>query len=269
MSKIEAIIRAAFDWSLPFRALWRKFPVGSFELRSKFDAFPRPAHAYGMLRAVREAKALGISGITAIEFGVANGEGFFAMERMAKQLKKEYGVHVEVVGFDSGAGLLKPTDYRDVPSYWREGDFPLNPKLRGRSDIRIGDVKDTVPKFIEDTKFRKEVSAYARVPQIGFVAFDLDAYTPTVHALKVLDQMETLPRVYCYFDDVVSDVMPFNRHVGELLAIDEWNETHQNAKLAQINGLYATRYFRSRWPESLYVCHQFDHPRYNDDITRA
>lgn len=261
MNRIEAIIRAAFDWSLPFRAAWRKFPVGSFALRSKFDAFPRPAHAYGMLRAVREAKVLGIPVITAIEFGVAQGEGFKEMRRMARDLEREHGVRTTVIGFDSGTGLLKPTDYRDVPSYWREGDFPLNPELRGRNDVVVGDVAKTVPEFISKSE--------GYLPPVGFIAFDLDAYTPTTHALKILGDCETLPRVYCYFDDVVSDVMPFNRYIGELLAIDEWNEVHQNAKLAQINGLYATRYFRARWPESLYVCHQFDHPQYNDDITRA
>ena len=81
----------------------------------------------------------------------------------------------------------------------------------------LGDIRYTVPTFVE--KF---------VPApIGFVAVDLDYYSSTVDALKVFDLPESymLPRVLCYFDDIVGeDHVLQNEFVGELLAIREFND---------------------------------------------
>jgi len=56
----------------------------------------------------------------------------------------------------------------------------------------------------------------------------------------------------------------FNDWTGELLAIKEFNETHETMKLARINGLSEKRYVRAAWPSAIYVLHSFQHPRYND-----
>ncbi len=255
---IKKILRCLFDWSIPLRMVWRGFPIGSFELRSQFDAFIRPAHAYGMLQAVKQAKALGIQRISMIEFGVAQGKTFTAIQKMAKELSKKYGVAIELFGFDRGGGLPRSEDYRDIPYYWQEGDFPLNSSLR-RDNIIVGDVAQTVFKFPD----------YTSAP-IGFIAFDLDLYTPTVGAFKIFEVCDSLPRVLCYFDDVVDDEwMMFNEFTGELLAIKEFNDKHARMKLALINGLYETRALRSRWPNCMYVLHRFDHPRYNQNVIRG
>ena len=47
-----------------------------------------------------------------------------------------------------------------------------------------------------------------------------------------------IPRIFCYFDDVVgNDYEVHCQFAGELLAIREFNEEHAKRKLALINGL--------------------------------
>lgn len=73
---LEKIIRAILDPSLAVRFLWKKIPVGSFGLRSKFDATERPPYAFGVYYAAKLARALGIGRISVIEFGVGSGGAF-------------------------------------------------------------------------------------------------------------------------------------------------------------------------------------------------
>ena len=48
--------------------------------RYELGLVDRPHYAFGMLNAAREAAALGLASITAVEFGVAGGNGLLAME---------------------------------------------------------------------------------------------------------------------------------------------------------------------------------------------
>jgi hypothetical protein len=73
-----------------------------------------------------------------------------------------------------------------------------------------------------------------------------------------------LPRVACYFDDVLGyGWSDFN---GERAAIADFNAAHEQRKIGKIHGL---RYqlprsqFFSPWHEQLYLVHLFDHPEYN------
>jgi hypothetical protein len=119
----------------------------------------------------------------------------------------------------------------------------------------LGDVADTVPRFVRDTTF----------PPVGFVAFDLDYYSSTAAALALFDAPyeRLLPRVVCYFDDVIGDDWELHsEHVGELLAIAEFNQSHPDKKLDKIAGLAWKRPFRSAWNDQMYVLHAFSHPLY-------
>jgi hypothetical protein len=71
-----------------------------------------------------------------------------------------------------------------------------------------------------------------------------------------------LPRVYCLFDDILG--YSFGDHVGERLAISEFNESHENVKLSPIYGLhhYVPKQFADRMWEKNYMAHVFDHPMY-------
>ena len=78
-----------------------------------------------MLRAADCAKYFGLTSVTAIEFGVASGAGLLNMANLADMITQETGVHVRVVGFDTGAGLPSIQGYKDHPEIWNAGDFAM------------------------------------------------------------------------------------------------------------------------------------------------
>jgi len=258
------MIRGAMDPSKLIRILWRKIPVGSFGLRMKFDVFTKTQYAFGIYYAAKLAKALTIQEISCIEFGVASGQGLVHMANAAKEVSREIGVAIQLYGFDRLTGLPEVRGYKDLPYVWKSGFYKMDleriQEMVPAAKLVIGDVKDTVETFHEQ---------YHPAP-IGFVSFDLDLHSSTAAALRLFSsECGILPRVICYFDDILDApeaTAMFNDWTGELLAIREFNETHETMKLAKINGLYERRYVRAAWPSAIYVLHSFEHPRYNDFI---
>ncbi|MGF1607955.1 MAG: hypothetical protein ACFCUQ_01070 [Kiloniellales bacterium] len=256
-------LKAIFQPGRLISHAWRRIGVGPFRLRLAFDAVERPHYAYGMYNGALLASRLGYKKLSVIEFGVAGGNGLLAMERLAREVEMEWPVEIEIYGFDMGQGLPPPADYRDLPFEYQHGEFRMDEdKLRARlsrSQLVLGNVRDTVRRFLAD---------FGPAP-IGFVAIDLDFYSSTRDALTLFDadHRYLLPRVMCYFDDIVgADWVMFNEHLGELLAIKEFNETHQHRKLAPIHQLRHKRVIERVWNDKMYALHDFQHPRYNDHI---
>ena len=90
---------------------------------------------------------------------------------------------IRVYGFDNGPAGLPAFigDHRDHPDKWQPGDFPmdealLRSRLGRRTTLVLGNVAETVPRFFDDPD----------VPPVGFIAFDLDLYSSTTHALRIL-----------------------------------------------------------------------------------
>lgn len=226
----------------------RQFELGLVE---------RPHYAFGLRSAALEAKQLGYSAITAIEFGVAGGNGLLTLEEYARTIEAYYGITVNLVGFDTGVGLPPPSDFRDVPFLWSGGDFAMDEQaLRQRltrSDLILGDVRDTVKPFVENLDADSPV---------GFVSFDLDFWSSTMHAFEVFrgEALKCLPRVWCYFDDIVG-LIP---DVGELLAIDEFNRETHGRRIRHPHLLRQSVPFKSKWADQMYQAHLFDNSRYND-----
>ena len=216
---------------------------------------PRPHYAFGLLQAAREAQRLGHSGITAIEFGVAGGNGLLEMEAYANDLSAGLGMKIRVVGFDSGVGLPAPRDYRDLPHLWAPGDFDMD---RGQLEERltsaqliIGQISETLPEFLDSVD---------KSAPVGFVAIDVDLWSSTRDCLRVFDGTtdKSLPRVWCYFDDIVNTIPD----VGELLAIHEFNEEHGQTKIRQPFNLRANIPLQPSWAEQMWQVHNFEHPDY-------
>jgi len=245
---------------LPYAlGLWERFPVGPVPLRVFHGIFPYPQYAYGVYWSAMLAARLRLPRITVIELGVAGGRGLLALESASALIEKELGVGIDVVGFDSGEGMPAPTDYRDLPHIWASGFYRMDQdKLRARlrrAQLVLGDVADTT---------REWIAAQPRAP-IGFVAFDLDYYSSTRAAFSLFEGPESthLPRVHCYFDDVVSSQLAcMNEYVGELLAIREFNETHPQRKICRIAGMRIHRPRWEMWQEQMYAFHDFAHSRY-------
>jgi hypothetical protein len=226
-------------------------------LREK-SAAQRPWYTWGVLQGVRLAKAVGIERISVIEFGVAGGNGLLALEQIADKVGDLSGVAIDTYGFDTGCGLPKPLDYRDCPNLFAPGRYPMDEdKLRNRlrrARLMLGLVEDTVSEFI----------AFRPSP-VAFISFDLDYYSSTMQAFKVFEAEQSLllPRIHCYFDDIMG--FTYSEYTGERLAIAEFNESHTSRKISPIYGL---KYFlpqphaQADWSEMLYIAHIFDHELY-------
>lgn len=249
---------------LGVRWMWRKIPIGGIDIRTEFDIWQRPAYAYGVYSAAHLASRLGINSITAIEFGVGGGVGLLALEDICQAIGKHFGIKISVVGFDSGCGLPKPKDYRDLPHVWNEGFFVMDvDALRKRlreAKLILGDVEKTVETLIHSS----------RVSPIGFISFDLDYYSSTKKAFKVFEGTEiiTLPRVFCYFDDTIwPERACYSEYSGEYLAINEFNSAHRDKKISKLPHLSWMRAHPAAWNEQIYVFHDFCHQQYATNIT--
>lgn len=223
--------------------------------RYELGLVDRPHYAFGMRNAALEASALGFVSITAVEFGVAGGNGLLAMEAHAAAVERLTGVAVHVVGFDSGSGLTKSSDYRDLPHLWAEGDFAMDEAaLRARltrARLVLGDVRETAGAFVADLD---------PASPIGFASFDLDLWSSTVGAFDVFrgSASACLPRTWCYFDDIVATI----EDVGELLAIRDFNVEQTNRRIRHPWMLRANVPFQPPWADQMFQAHFFDHPVY-------
>lgn len=220
----------------------------------------RPQYLWPLLHSAHAARALGIPRIAALEFGVAGGNGLLALERAAAAATRLSGTEVEIFGFDTGTGMPASTEPRDAPWLIEPSLFAMDEAaLRARltqAQLVLGDVRETVASW----------AASAHAP-VGFVAFDLDYYSSTVDALRVLegDPGRLLPRVLCYFDDLFGH--SWTDFMGVRAAIDEFNAGHDERKIGKIHGLRYELGPEDRdlaWHEKLYLAHLFDHPRYAD-----
>jgi hypothetical protein len=261
MPHLKRLLTEAYHQPAPLRTacglVIGKLRLFPYELRVDLFWERKPAYAYCLLNGARLAKRLGVSHISAIEFGVASGKGLMSLEYHATQVEKALGIKVDVYGFDSGEGMPEPVDHHDLPYHWKGGFFRMDkPKLLSRlsrSKLILGDVRDTVPQFLRDHD----------LAPLAFVSFDLDFYSATKAALQVLDARpeHRLPRLFTYFDDVIgSEVEMFNDYTGELLALKEYNREHSDQKLSQAR--YFVRRCPRHWHHQIFIHHDFVHPRY-------
>jgi hypothetical protein len=232
--------------------------VGPVPLRVYHGIFPYPQYAYGVYCSALLAARLKVPRVTVIELGVAGGRGLVALEQASLLIERELGVGIDVVGFDSGEGMPPAGDYRDLPHIWAPGFYKMDQaRLRARlqrAQLVLGDVGTTTRQWLE-----------SRPAPIAFVSFDLDYYSSTRAALNLFEGPESthLPRVHCYFDDVVSSPMAcMNEYVGELLAIREFNEGHPERKICPIAGMRIHRPRWEMWQKQMYAFHDFTHSRY-------
>ena len=244
------------------RNLIKKLPFMSFIGKIDWDAVPRPEYCYGVLQAARQAHSLKFKRFSVIEFGVGKGHGLTTLENAALRISKYFNIQIDIFGFDLGIGLPKPLDYRDLPYYWRKSLFKMNidnlKKKLNKSNLIIGDISNTIPDFINSNP-----------APIGFVAFDLDFYSSTKSSLNLFTAKPNLflPRVICYFDDILSnDIVYHSEFTGVSLAIDEFNQKYSDRKIAKMHGLRYIRMIPSKWNEQIFVFHYFSHPLFSKYI---
>jgi hypothetical protein len=248
------------------RRRWSKFAyphlnVAMLDIIEETKLEPRPNYTWGVLHAAHLARAVGINSISVIEFGVAGGEGLIYLEDTADKVEKRMGVGIDVYGFDTGKGLPKPVDYRDLPDLYEPGTYPmdqeaLKKRLR-RAKLILGMIKDTLAGFIA-----------SKPAPVGFVSIDLDLYSSTMDAFKLFEADHTilLPRIHCYMDDIMG--FTFSEFTGERRAVNDFNALHEMKKISPIFGMkyfVPVRFRDSSWAESFFLAHFFDHPLYAHD----
>lgn len=253
----------------PLRTMMRRaigrLRIGSFAFRYRIGALDRPHYAYILYQAAQLAARLGLPRISAIEFGVAGGNGLVWMERHAEAIEKLFPVKIDIYGFDTGGGLPEPKDYRDLPYHWQGGFFAMDQDaLRARlkrAKLVIGDVAETLPAFMDQPG----------LAPVGAVSHDFDFYSSTMEGLRLFEGAaeRTLPRVYCYFDDTMgADMELYSDFTGERLAIEDFNRATDMRKIG-IPYYLRARQALGAWVNQIWVCHLFDHPRYNQFISSA
>lgn len=205
-------------------------------------ALIRPQYAWGIVFAAALARALGRKDVAVIEFGVAGGRSLLAMQDIAREVSSAFDVGIHVYGFDTGIGLPKLTDARDLPQLYRAGDYrmdfeALRKRLGPMTKLTIGDIRETIDGFLNTPH-----------PPVGFVSFDMDTWTATRDSLKLFRDdfiSQCLPRVVCYFDDIMGAT--FGDLNGERLAMREYTLQHEPRRA--INPVYGLRYHVG-WPHS-------------------
>jgi hypothetical protein len=257
------ILRAVLRPEYVVRQIVKSFSLGSLEFRLAIQALHRNEYAFGVKQAIYLAQKLQLKSVSVVEFGVATGGGLVALENYAMEMGKAAEINVEVYGFDLGSGLPTPSDYRDLGYVWQRGSYKMDfESLRKRlkiAQLLLGDVAETVPGF----------NATNHAP-IGFISFDLDYYSSTMNAFRIFDcpDGKVLPRVFCYFDDIVSDGHQLHcDDVGELLAIQEFNKNSDGKyRLSTVPIMRSGCVFPANWTEQLRVYHRFAHRDYNTYI---
>ena len=181
----------------------------------------------------------------------------------AKLIGHDLQIAISVFGFDLGEGMPTPVDYRDLPHVWDRGFYKMEPeRLKAKltsAHLVLGDIEKTLEAALADG-----------IPAIGFIAFDMDYYSSTKRSFRVFEAGgETrLPRVFCYFDDIIwPERACYNEYVGELCAIREFNAEHDNKKISPIHLLRHTRLNSDPWNDQIYVFHDFAHPLYCTTVT--
>lgn len=238
--------------------------IFSYSAAFKLDsqAIERPNYAYCMMQAADQAKMLGIKRISAIEFGVAGGNGLKFMCEFAKEVEKATGVAVDCYGFDTGKGMPAPEGSLDLPYWFQAAQYEMDePALRKRvpdGKLVIGDIKDTVTNFVETEK----------PAPIGAIFNDTDYWSSTRESYRLFDTVKThpdhfLPRIFMYFDDIIGGAIelygPFN---GQLAAMNEYNNAQDDVKIHLNQNLLPHLHLKYRL--QIYYAHLFAHPRYDE-----
>jgi hypothetical protein len=239
------------------RKFLTRVPLGSFQTRLAAGGFERPWYAWCLYYAALEAKALNYKAITALELGVAGGNGLVCLCDYASQVERETGIHIFVQGLDAGSGLPETSDPRDVLYCWPAGSFQMDyPKLlsrlNGRAEVLIGDVAKTA----------KELAIRPEAP-LGAIMFDLDFYSSTRDAFALFSHDNLLPRVWCYFDDVCGYAEnAYSDRIGVREAIRRFNANSKSCD--HISRAYVFKdSYPEAWHQQISVFHRMSHPDYN------
>lgn len=221
---------------------------------------PRPHYAYCMLHAADLAKRLGHRRISALEFGVAGGNGLAYLCDFSRNIEREMGVTIDCYGFDTGQGMPEPEGAKDLPFWFQASQYRMDQKkLRERlptAKLVIGNIKDTVGSFVESQN----------PAPIAVIVNDTDYWSSTRDSFRLFDSVASrpenfMPRIFMYFDDIIGTPLEmYGSFNGQLAAINEFNANHPSIKFQLNQNLLSQSHLN--WRFQIYYAHLFEHPLY-------
>ena len=254
-------------WGALLRSLIKRTQhIYGYSARFLLDtqAASRPHYAYCMLAAADLATRLGHDRISAIEFGVAGGNGLAFIRDFAPKVLRATGVSFEIYGFDTGEGMPPPKDAKDLPYWFQASQYRMDraalEQFVPEAKLMIGDIKDTTPRFVEKM---------GPAP-IGAIFNDVDYYSSSLNSFEIFDQVRQfpesfLPRVFVYLDDILGTELemygPFN---GQMAAVADYNASQSQVKIHLNQNLISQSHLRYRY--QIYYAHLLSHPRYQQYV---
>lgn len=182
-----------------------------------------------------------------MEFGVRWGRHLAAFTAL-RSLHEPYNVHRRIIGFDTFTGFPSVDDVDRVSRHARPGGLAVPPRYPQHLDqvtaaheatdalahVRrtfhlIGDVRDTLPRYLHDNPHTVVALAY----------FDLDLYQPTRDTLATIKPYLTAGSMLAF------DQLGHGKWPGETLALREVLGT-DNVKLELLPGFPGPA--SCRWP---------------------
>ena len=174
IKKFRRIIINILKSNRKFKRIIRNFNIGSFAFRMEINALKRMPYAYICFNAAKLAKKLGYKKISVIEYGAGEGSGLLSLEEYTEEIEKILGVQIDIYGFDTGQGLSKPVDYRDLPYHWKEGFFPMNKndllKKLKKAKLILGNIEETSKTFFSS-------SVLSPCSRIKFLMYSRSSFT--------------------------------------------------------------------------------------------
>lgn len=222
--KIKLLVLRIFGYEKPLRVALLKY------LSLKFTTF-RPHYETLIYESSKNALKLGYDEINIIELGVAGGDGIKTLVKYKEKVEKILKIKINIIGFDTGAGLPHTTYKQDLPFFWKKGDYTnqnLSNLEKEFTNVKIyqGNISATLDEFVNNNK-----------KKIGLIIFDLDLYSSTKLFLNKIHELSKenllLPRTFCYFDDLFLADYCLDDSNGEPLAIGEFNKEFRDLKLGK------------------------------------
>lgn len=257
----NSLLGALARWLIRRTSGWMNY---SIDFQVDMLAVERPHYAWCMLNAARLAKLLGHKRISAIEFGVAGGNGLAYMCDFARDVKRVTGVEIDCYGFDTGEGMPEPEGAYDLPYWFAAQQYRMDEHaLKARvpeAKLVIGDIRETIADFLD---------RHDPAP-IGVMFNDTDYHSSTRESFRVFRHADSrpehfLPRIFMYFDDVLgSELEMYGAHNGQLRAIAELNAEQEKVRIHRNQNLIHQDYLPYR--HQIYYAHLFEHPEYGTYI---
>ena len=135
--RLKIFLLRIWGYEKPLRVAILKY------LSIKYKQF-RPHYETILLESCIEAKKLGYTEVSALELGVAGGNGIISLEKYKTKIQKLYNIKINIYGFDTGEGLPVINDKLNLPFLWKSGDYKVDKKKlenKVNSKIIYGDIK--------------------------------------------------------------------------------------------------------------------------------